>query len=65
MSKMLVINACYQCDNFYGKYGKGQNHDTLMCAFGRPHKNRALSSDQTIPPWCPLPDYDAPKKEKK
>ena len=57
MSKMLVIERCQDC------LSRAQDQKwRYFC--GYPDCGKLISSLATIPEWCPLPDYVAPKEPK-
>jgi hypothetical protein len=66
MSKMLVIETCNQCPFVFEKwdsdyYRLKERGDFCLHPV---IKERRIEILGEIPPWCPLPNHDAPKEEK-
>jgi hypothetical protein len=55
-NKMVVIDCCTQCPNYF-RYGHINGYECVL------KYNNRIDDTKNIPAWCPLPDASLGAKE--
>jgi hypothetical protein len=56
MSKILIIETCWDCN--HRRWSNGSGRCLKAVSLTDPARGRKLLFDGSIPPWCPLDDNE-------